>query len=146
MPIPESLCAFALNQLDLHPVLAVVRGASGLVGDHVSDQSRALLDALERSNRKAWKALEVALAGETLWTRLDRAEVRSLRAQIRAFLDAVPLPELTGKDEFRTRCVREIRDALGKGVLLGNLVAGDLADKAGKFAVHADPNALLQAE
>jgi len=142
MPIPESLCCLALNQLEVHRVLLVIRVASA----SMTDQSRGLLDALERSNRKAWKALEVALAGESLWSRLDRGDVKSLRAQIRGFLDHMPLPELTGKDEFRRRCVGEIREAFKKGVLLGNLVAGELAEKTGRFAAYSDPAALLKAE
>ncbi|VTT99689.1 serine threonine protein kinase : Serine/Threonine protein kinase OS=Beggiatoa sp. SS GN=BGS_0589 PE=3 SV=1: Pkinase [Gemmataceae bacterium] len=146
MPIPESLCCLLLNQLDVHPVLAVIRVSASAGAARFTDQSRALLDALERSNRKAWKALEVALAGEGLWSRLDRADVRALRAQIRTFLDAAPLPELTGKAEYRKRCLTELRQALGKGVLLGKLVAGDLADKTGHFAAYTDPSALLRAE
>lgn len=146
MPIPESLCCLLLNQLDIHPVLAVIRVSAGTAATQFTDQSRALLDALERANRKAWKALEVALAGEGLWSRLDRADVRALRAQIRTFLDHVPLPELTGKAEYRKRCLADLRGALGKGVLLGKLVAGDLAEKTGPFAAYTDPGALLKAE
>ncbi len=146
MPIPESLCCLALNQLDIHPVLAVIRISARAAAEQMTDQSRAVLDALERSNRKAWKALEIALAGESLWSRLDKADVKALRTQIRAFLDHVPLPELSEKADFRKRCLGEIRLALGKGVLLGNLVAGELVEKTGQFAAHTDPNALLQAE
>jgi len=146
MPIPESLCCLALNQLDIHPILAVIRVSASMAAERMNDQSRAVLDALERSNRKAWKALEVALAGEGLWSRLDKAEVKALRAQIRAFLDHVPLPELDAKADFRKRCLREIREAMNKGVLLGSLVAGDLAEKTGRFAAHTDPDALLKAE
>ncbi len=147
MPIPDTLCSFVLNQLDLIPVMTAVRVAAGVAVDRMSDQSRALLDALDRSNRKAWKSLEVALAGESLWSRLtERAAVKSLQTQIRVFVDEMPLPELTGKNEFRRRCVSEIRDAMKKGVLLGNLVAGDLAEKTGRFAAYSDPTSLLQAE
>jgi len=146
MPIPDSLCCLALNQLEIHSVLAVIRVAARATSEQLTDQSRAVLDALERSNRKAWKALEIALAGESLWNRLDRTEVKALRTQIRAFLDHVPLPELSGKAEFRKRCLGEISQAMSKGVLLGNLVAGELAEKTGRFAAHSDPTELLQAE
>src|SRR5439155_3628763 len=94
----------------------------------------------------AWRAMEIALAGESLWTRLDRAETKALRDQIRKFLDAVELPGLDDRAKFRGRCLTELREALGKGVLLGNLVAGDLAEKAGHFARFSDPQALMQAE
>ena len=144
MPIAESLCCLALNQLSLQPVLVIMRGA----GAHMSDQSRGLLDALERSNRKAWKSLEVVLAGESLWGRLtSRTDVKTLRSQIRAFLDQVSLPELHGrKEDFRRRCLGEYREALRAGVLLGNLVAGELVEKTSPFAAHSDPDSLLRAE
>src|SRR5437763_2191368 len=113
MPIPDSLCGLLLAQLELQPVLKAVSAVGGAAKSHMTDQSQGILKALERSNRKAWKALEVALAGETLWTKLDRAEVKTLRLQIRTFLDQMPLPELEGKEEFRKRCIKELREALG---------------------------------
>ncbi len=142
MEIAEIVCSFAFRSVSGERVDALFR----LAMDHTSDHSQNLLRTLEDCNRKAWKALEVALAGETLWNRLDRAETKALREQIRKFLDGMPLPELTGKTEFRTRCLKEIREALGKGVLLGNLVAGGLAEKAGAFAKYSDPQSLLKAE
>ena len=135
--IPESLCSLALNQLNVPAVLVLMKAVSGQMGE----QSRGLLAALERSNRKAWKSLEVALAGESLWGRLTTAsESRQLQKSVRAFLDRVPLTELDSRPpEFRRKCVRELREALGKGVLLGNLVAGELVEKTSKFAAHSDP-------
>ena len=61
-----------------------------------SDQSQRLTTALQRANDRAWKALEIALAGESLWTWLDRAENKAFREQVRAFLEASPLVGLPG--------------------------------------------------
>jgi len=140
MPVCDYLCEFTLHGVG--GLNALFR----LAKDHTSDHSRRLLDALESSNRKAWRALEIALAGESLWTWFDRQETKALRREIQAFVAAVEFPELAGKDEFRTRCLRELRTALGTGVLLGKLVAGDLAERAGTFARFDDPTALLAAE
>ncbi|MBN9517912.1 serine/threonine protein kinase, partial [bacterium] len=141
MPVCECLSAFALRAVG-ERVDVLFR----LATDHASDHSRRLLDSLEASNRRAWRALEVALAGESLWTWFDREETKALRREIKAFVDTVEFPELAGRDEFRGQCLRELRDALGKGVLLGRLVTGDLVTQAGAFARHADPHALLAAE
>src|SRR5262245_35297377 len=142
MAIADTVCSFAFRFVDGDRVDMMFR----LVMDHTSDHSLKVLRVLEECNRKAWRALELALAGESLWTRLDRTETRALRDQIRAFLDAAPLPEKMGKAEHRARCLRELREALKKGVLLGNLVAGELAEKAGHFARFSDPHALMKAE
>ncbi|MFO0799280.1 MAG: protein kinase [Gemmataceae bacterium] len=141
MPVCECLSAFAVRTLT-ERVDVLFR----LATDHASDHSRTLLAALEASNRKAWRSLEIALAGESLWTWFDREENKALRREIKAFIDTVEFPELAGRADARAACLRELRDALGKGVLLGRLVAGDLAERAGTFARHADPQALLAAE
>lgn len=143
MPIVDTISSFAFRIVTGDRVDVLFR----LAMDHTSDHSQKILRILEECNRKAWRSLEIALAGETIWTRLDRAESKSLRAQVRAFLDAMPLPT-TGDDpvRFRQRCLTELRDALTKGLLLGSLVAADLAEKAGQFARFNDPQALLAAE
>ncbi len=143
MSILQLLSSFALRQ-----VVGDVDGGgfSQLLGDRFTDGSQRLLSAIRRANEKAWKALEIALAGESLWQRLDRPEDRAFRQQIRIFLDCIPLPELTGRDEFRRGCLRELYDARRRGLLLGPIVAGELSDSAGAFAHFVDSPALRQAE
>ena len=101
---------------------------------------------MQRANERAWKALEVALAGEGLWQRLGRSEDKAFRQQVRAFLDALPLPELFGRTEFRRQCLRELKGAARKALLFGRLVPAELAEAAGAFAPFSEPQALLQAE
>ena len=71
-----------------------------LAGERFTDHSRALARALADANERAWQALEIALAGDSWWDRvkglLGRREDQALAGQVRAFLDAAPLPELTG--------------------------------------------------
>src|SRR5262249_54492586 len=116
------------------------------LGDHAGDAGQRLLVVVRRANERAWKCLEVALAGESLWNRLDRAEDRAFREQVRSFLNAVPLPELMAKGEFRRACLRELQDSRRRGLLLGPIVAGELNDAAGAFARFVEPSAILEAE
>ena len=49
--------------------------------------------------------MEIALAGDSFWERckvlISRAEDKAFGLQVRAFLDATPLPVLAGKTKFR---------------------------------------------
>jgi hypothetical protein len=143
MSIIGLLSSFALRQ-----VAGDVEGGnfSQMLGDRFSDGSQRLLSAVRRANENAWKALEISLAGESLWRCLDRPEDRAFRAQIRTFLDNIPLPILTERGEFRRDCLRELHDARRSGLLLGPIVAEELMDSAGKFARFVDTSAIREAE
>src|SRR5205085_201954 len=117
-----------------------------LLVNRFSDQSQRLVRALQHANKRAWDALEISLAGESFWRRFDAAEDKAFRQQVRAFLDAMPLPELTGKDQHRRQCLRDLQAAKRKGLIFGHVVPEDLAQRAGAFARHTDPQALLEAE
>src|SRR5947209_4752948 len=102
MAVIQLLSAFALRQV----AGDADSGLMQLLDERFGDGSQRLLTAIRKANERAWKALEIALAGESLWTRLGHAEDRSFRQQVRTFLDNVLLPELTGRDEFRGSCLR----------------------------------------
>src|SRR5262245_40246105 len=59
------------------------------------DHSARLGDALQRATGNAWRALELALAGDTWWDKvkvtLARKEDQAFREQVGAFLRATPL-------------------------------------------------------
>jgi tRNA A-37 threonylcarbamoyl transferase component Bud32 len=156
MPILLNLSSLAVRQ-----VLEGACKAAGLVaGEHAfdgvvkflserfTDQSQRLPQALHKANDSAWKALEVALAGESLWNWLDKAEHKAFRQHVRAFLDATPLAGLPAHGpEFRSVCLRELRAARKAGLLSGGtLHPADLAREAGAFARFSDPQSLLDAE
>jgi hypothetical protein len=118
--------------------------------DRFTDHTQRLTAALQAANDKAWKALEIALAGESLWDRCQalvaRSEDRAFGRQVRAFLDANPLPGPPGP-EFRLECLRELRAARkAKMLTAGSLDPGQLARQAGAFARFTDPDSLLDAE
>jgi hypothetical protein len=104
MSIFQSLSTFALRQVIGAACEAVGFKAGGKVTDQVvgflterfTDHSQRLTAALWGANEKAWKALEVSLAGDSLWDHCKllaaRGEDQAFPRQVRAFLDAAPLP------------------------------------------------------
>jgi hypothetical protein len=124
-----------------------VEAAAALLADHFSDHSLRLTRALQEANDRAWKALEITLAGESFWGWLDRAEDRALRRQVRAFLDALPREQLPVEEAaFRQQCLAELRAARRAGLLNGAPDLPLLAGRAADFARFADPRRLLEAE
>jgi uracil-DNA glycosylase family 4 len=159
MRISSNLCALALRQVvggackavGCNPGAGAIDGVVGFLTRHFTDHSQRLARALEETNQHAWRALEVALAGESLWDRcklvLASGEEKAFRLQVKPFLDACPLAELHGKAPFRQACLRELQAARKAGHLeAGALDPAALARQAGAFARFSDPAALLQAE
>jgi WD40 repeat protein len=159
MSIWLSLSTFALRQVVGGACKTIGFRAGGEATDAVvgflterfSDHSQRLTAALNHANERAWKALEISLAGESLWERFtvasSRAEDQAFRQQIRAFLDAASLTNLAGREDFRQQCLGELRAARDGGMLTsGSLDPGQLARQAGAFARFADPASLLDAE
>jgi serine/threonine protein kinase len=143
----------------------VIDGACGFVGvsdvgepvvkfltERFTDHSQRLTKALQNANERAWKAIEVALGGESLLERCKRtlgpAEDRALSEQVRVFLNASYLtkPSAQHAETFR-QALKELRAARSRGLLTGGRLAPDqLAHEAGTFAHFADQQALIDAE
>src|SRR5207237_10188166 len=103
---------------------------------HFCDHSRRLLEALRDSNDRAWRAVEVALAGDSLWDRcklvMASGDEKAFREQVRPFLDSCSLAELQGRDAYRQASLSELRAARKAGLLTeGTLEPQTLAQKAG---------------
>src|SRR5437764_1463595 len=75
--------------------------AFGFLTNHFTDHSQKLNLALQRANDRAWKALEIALSGDSWWSRcrslLVPGDEKAVGQQIQAFLDAVSLPDLQNR-------------------------------------------------
>jgi formylglycine-generating enzyme required for sulfatase activity/serine/threonine protein kinase len=127
-----------------------VEGVAGFLAERFADHSGRLPAALQTANERAWKALEIALAGESLWDRCKaaaaRGEDRAFAQQLRAFLDSATLPAVSGKARFRQTCLQELQAARKASVLAGELDVHRLAEQAGAFARFGDPQGLLDAE
>jgi uracil-DNA glycosylase family 4 len=158
MYISHHLSTLAVSQLvggacqvvGFQPGVEAAGGVARLLTRHFLDQSRNLERALRQANERAWKALEVALAGDSLWDRCKRllvsAEEKAFREQIRPFLDACPLAELHGREGYRTACLEELQTARKAGVLGGDLDPARLAREASRFARFSKPSAVVDAE
>jgi hypothetical protein len=180
MGLFRSLSLIALRQVTAGAAqaagLAGAEGVAGFLTDRFTDHSQRLVIALRSANERAWQALEVALAGESLWNKLDDADDKAFRQQVRVFLDATPLeglpaqsaddlprssadlsagrpavgggrPAVGASTEFRQLCLRELRAARRSGLLLADpLRPDDLAKRAADFTRFDDPAALLERE
>src|SRR5262249_36974001 len=153
------LCALTLKNLvggaceaaGLQAGSSAVDGVVGFLTGRFADHSQPLMEALELANQRAWKALEIALAGDGFWDRVKLTftggDEKAFREQLRPFLDRCPLAELNGREQFRQDCLRELRKAAKENLLIGGSVdAASLAKEAGTFARFEDPQSLLDAE
>ncbi len=154
MVIFQSLAAFGVRQLVDGALSTVGLGGGGeavvaFLAARFSDHSRKLTAALEIANERAWKAFEIALAGDSFWDRckvvLASGDDKAFREQVRAFLDANSLS--ADGDGVRAACLQELRAARKNKVLSGgSLDPKTLAHQAGALAGFADPKAVLDAE
>jgi serine/threonine protein kinase len=132
------------------PAVTIIESAIGRLQHHLTDQSQKLTKALLAANERAWQALEIALAGESFWSRcrvaFSSGDNKAFREQVRTFLDGVSLPVFTDPARFREQCLRELHEARKAGILDEGIDASTLARQAGAFARFSDPQALLDAE
>jgi hypothetical protein len=159
MSISSSLSALALRQVlggicraaGLEAGAAAVEAVTETIVRRFTDHSQRLAVALQKASDSAWRALEVSLAGDSWWQRVQRAfaraEDRAFREQVAAFLKATPLAGLSGHgEEFREQCLRELRQARSRSLLDDPAPPEELAASAGRFAAFTDPHAFLEAE
>src|SRR5262249_19128063 len=159
MSIAENLCALALKGVvsgackfaGVEAGMGAAEGIAGLLTQPFADHSQALTRALRKATEHAWKAVEVALAGDSFWDKcklvFSSADDKAFREQVRPFLDACPLAELSGKVQFRQDCLRELRAAAKANLLaVGSLDPAALARQPAPFPRYNDPQALLEAE
>ncbi len=124
----------------------------GLLTHRFIDHSQKLSKALTRANEQAWRALEIALAGDSWWERvkvtLSRSEDQGFREQVQAFLASTPVTSLAGHEgTLRQTALQELRTARKAGLLdSGGIDPQALARQTGRFARFADPKSLLQAQ
>jgi serine/threonine protein kinase/TM2 domain-containing membrane protein YozV/tetratricopeptide (TPR) repeat protein len=142
MNVTEHLCCFALRQV-------MGEGAErlmALVSDQFSDRSQALTRALTRANLRAWRALEIALAGESIWNVFDGADEKALRKQLKAFIDAAPLPDLANRQRARSLILTELLDARKHQLLTGTIHPANLGQPLAVFTRFHQPQELIAHE
>ena len=153
MSIVRSLSILALRQAAAGACqtlgLIGIDAAAEFLKGRFTDNSRLLSQALQGAAAKAWQSLEIALAGESLWTRLtDRAEDKAFREQVRAFLDSQPLGGLPSHGaEFRNEALRQLREARKANHFHGDTSEPRaMARQAGHLARFRDPTRQLDME
>jgi hypothetical protein len=130
----------SLSSLILRQVFAEqAESLLGFLNDRMTDNSRRLERVLFRSNERAWRVLEIALAGPTLWQAacdlIGSREDKLLRLQVQAFLDR--LPGYPGP--FRKSCLRELHSARRVKLVPGTAPgAYDITGELETFARYGD--------
>lgn len=104
-----------------------------------SDQASRLDEALHRASDRAWRALELAAAGDSWWSACQGmftpADEKALRRQVRAFLDSLPPTALPGESaDFCRRVVAELKAARRVKLIPGGKAS--CKDVAGQLAGH----------
>jgi len=160
MSIIQSLSALALRPVTEGAIRSTGMAAGALVADKAvrflverfTDQSQRLGDALAASQDRAWKTLEMALAGDSFWSRakgmLQKGEDGALQSHFREVIVGLD-PKITGAnpDGFRADCLIELRAARKSGHLTGKpATVEELAESASAFASFDDPSQQLLAE
>lgn len=144
----QQVAAGGLKTLGIPVAGKGIDALTNFLNQRLFDQSKRLGMALHQANQQAWRALEIALAGEALLNQLDRAEDRAFRQQLRAYVNCLP-PELmvVEKAEFRQKCLEELRAARKAGLFApSKLNFQDFLREAGEFARFTDPLELMEAE
>ncbi len=115
---------------------------------HFTDHSQKIVKALQTANDRAWRAVEIALAGDSWWDQLKSkvqpGEERAFGQQIQTFLQT---KQLDGISLDRLKCLEQLRAARKRKLLdSGSLTNQDLTRQAGDFARFSDPTTLVQRE
>ncbi len=152
MPALSNLGSFVFkNLLDGATRTLGIQVGEHTVGSFVSffeqrltDHGLALTSALAGANDRAWKAVEIALAAESMWQLLTKtAEERGFANQLRLYLDSLPRQEVPD----RACCLQEIQKARAAGLLALNRSSADqLAAELGHLARYANPGKVLERE
>lgn len=120
------------------------------MSDRFGDHGRRLDAALRQANERAWRCLEVALAGSSWWSSctglLSARDEKQLKAHIQGFLASLPADQLAGDGEaFRARARTELQAARRAGLVPGpDLSARELSDEVRTFARYSDPRQLIE--
>src|SRR5262249_14413696 len=110
----------------------------GFVGERFSDHGTRLEGALVKSNERAWRCLDGALAGDSFWdsarAMFTARDEQTLQRQIRAFLSSLSAAELPPGDAeaFRRLALADLKAVRKVGLVPGAEVS--CRDVAGDHA------------
>ncbi|MFO0877452.1 MAG: protein kinase [Gemmataceae bacterium] len=144
MSLVRSLIGYGLRQV-IGPASEEVLG---FVEQRFTDPSQALPRALARANERAWQALAIALAGDSLLDQLrvffSAGDEKAIRAHLRAFLEHCPLPGELSALPFRRLCLDELKQLRKSDELsVVGLPASQVAQVTTSFSWCGDRQALI---
>ncbi|MEZ6140929.1 MAG: protein kinase [Zavarzinella sp.] len=123
--------------------------AFNFIFERFNDQSQRLPKTLTWVTERAWKTLELTLAGDSIWHNITkRADDRTLAEQLRLALLNVPFdPTIEDKQAFFKQCLKEIRHLNKSKALRGAIIgASELKQHEQQMAQFTDPTSVLHAE
>jgi hypothetical protein len=154
----QDLSAFALRDAVPAACSALGPAAGGpavpavvaFLSERMASAADRLPAALARASARGWRAVEIALAGDSWFDRVSAflaapGEDRALADRIRAYLDALAESSPGRPADFRSRCRAELREARAAGLLeAGGVDVPLLARTVGRLA-GLDPAARAEA-
>lgn len=118
MSLLLSLSALALRQFAEAAMQSLAQSSTdGLLG-LFRPSGVKLGEALRRSNERTWRCVELALAGESLWTYFDSGEDKALRQQVRSALGEVTISR--AGPALREQALAQLRAARAAGLIPGS--------------------------
>ena len=110
-------------------VASGVSSVAKFFAERLSDESLQIVAALRNASDRAWRTLEVALAGESLATAADRADDKAFREQVRLFVLNAQFDGRAAVDrDLMPRCLNELQSAREAGLLAGEVDTTRLGD------------------
>jgi tetratricopeptide (TPR) repeat protein len=122
------------------------------LANRIHDHSTNLTEALDRAQARAWRAVELCLAGPSWWNTItsafSSADERGFRDQVQAFLNANPLDGIDGHGpDFRAQCLAQLNTIRKIGLLKREpLDAKELAKQVGNLSRYGDASGAVNAE
>lgn len=136
------LISFVLRQL--------VNQAVDFLQQRLIDPSQKLPKTLTKANDRAWQALAVALAGDSLVDKVKNwfkatADERAFAEQVRLFLAGVSSNLRHAPEDFRQRCLADLNRARQAGSLsAANAPPKELVQQTARFQRFADPTGMVK--
>ena len=145
MKIVQTLICYGLRQV----VGDVADKAVDLVAERLTNEGDALPQAVKEANDRAWRALNVALAGDSYWEKFKRyalgdATQRALRQQIEIVLGELAKANKTQLELVRANCLNDLMRLRRSKEFKSNILTKDeLKHHLAAWQHYTDPKQLI---
>ena len=148
MKIIQTLICYGLRHAAGEVAADTAGKAIEILVAHFTDESQALPKASAAANERTWKALAVALAGDTFWDQCKAfvgadQTLRTLRVQLEPFLRAAALDQLP--KEFGDDCFAELKKFRSSADFKDRPVpAADFKRELTNWKRYTDPRGVIE--